>query len=1279
MAVFGKTSDGANSTALTVDRIDLSTFSPNYSGVIDTLTVRAWVDSTATTAIGVIYSDSGGAPGDLIAQTDEFTISNTSEDEVTGVFTGTNELTLAAGVNYWVGVFFKDPGASNVNYSRANTAAEVQYKASTYSSGVPASLSGMSSANGPIDCYVSYRPQQAGKMVDLYYNFNDNSMDTAKWGSFGTGVAETSNELQLTTALAGGSKGYYSIQQWDFQQSEASTELVNAGNQALVSLQVYPVLIEVDSNNRLIWQVSGNVIYAQTVIDGSTTNVFSTAYSSTTHKYFKIRERFGITYWEYSTDGENWTIAYQLTTPLDITNVNMQIQIGTYAVEGSTTTAIFDNFNVDYSLNTGAFAPTSTGAVHNQFSNPSSAYILDGAYASSATTGHRQDYGNFNLNVPTGATIVGIEVRLHAKNNAGTSNTIAVDLSYNGGTNWSSSQSTSTLTASLVEYTLGSRSYTYGRTWAASEFTNANFKLRLTLTRTANTAQVDYLTVRVYYTMPARTATVEQVNAIRRRFTIQADALSGNLKAAFAAPGAESTAFSGGYIPGGSNTSITRNTTMAIGQVWNEVSASLGLIRFDTSSLPDNVRIRSVKLKVYGSTSNDAVGGWYVEARQYNFGHKIDDDDWYKTTEIVDDLPLIGVASVDELNYNAESTELISTAVTAENINTDGYTGVMLVSSRLINEIYGDYGGSTAADSVYLYSALSSYPPELVIEYDDETAYTSARDSRTEIRLYDKDGVYIRNLKTVADEYSIAGEINSAGSTFNFTIAQDATVVDEDLIIGALVTVYKYDQVRTDGIKIYEGRISGVKSKSDRIEVSTKARTMEMQRFPFEKVVSTTEFTPAYPTPGTIQTKTLAAATNWCAQSFEAPYENLAYFDFWGYNVTVDDIAIHNVDGSTIGEEYIEPSEVRQLGYDNSTGFVINRVYFDRTVTLTVGQVYFIVFKGTASLGQGTGFYSGGSVFDSSDSGVTWAADTTKDLFIAYYFGNYSTTVSYTDTDPVYVMRDIIDSYQRQGGLVSYDGGSALFTSDNSTADENTNITLTIQNVSILEALRAVLQYAPPDWYFYVDVATNTLYFKKRSDSYDFALLIGENVTDFDIDVNDRELSNVVYFTGGNTGSSNLYVKGVKQGSIDEYGRFATTINDNRVTNSATALKAINKILTEQGNPAIEGTAVLVDVPMNGANGYVIENLTPGNNIALKNIGELGVQVLDSIILDDIWLDYKLYDYSTFVMQVVKSTLKPDVLELTLETPRVEIAKVLNSQTKQLRDQQTVDNPDTPE
>jgi hypothetical protein len=1129
MAVFGKTSDGANSTALTVDRIDLSTFSPNYSGVIDTLTVRAWVDSTATTAIGVIYSDSGGAPGSLVAQTDEFTISNTTEDEVTGVFTGTNELTLAAGVDYWVGVFFKDPGATNVNYSRANTSAEVQYKASTYASGVPSSISSPSSANGAIDCYVSYRPQQAGKMVDLYDDFDDNSMDTTKWGSFGATVAETSGQLQLTTTLAGDYKGYYSIQQWDFQQSEASVELVDAGDQSLVSLQVYPVLIEVDSNNRLMWQVSGDTIYAQTVVDGSTTNVFSDTYDSGVHVFFKIRERFGITYWEYSTDGESWTIAYQLTTPLDITNVNMQIQIGTYSAEASTTTAIFDNFNIDASSPAGSATPI-----------------------------------------------------------------------------------------------------------------------------------------------------IEEVNAIRRRFTIAADEVFANLKSSFSAPGFETTAFSDGYIPGGANTTITTDTEMAIGQVWNETSASIGLIRFDTSALPNNVRIRSVKLKVYGYVSNDAVGGWYIEARSYNFGHRIDDDDWYKTTEIIDDLPLIGVAAVDELNYGGEATDMIATAVTAENINTSGYTSIMLVSSRLINEIYGDYGGASAADYVEIYSPTGTYPPELVIEYDDETDYTSARDSRIEIRLYDKDGVYIRNLKTVTNDYAIAAEINAAGATFDFTLAQDATVVDDDLIIGALVTVYKYDQVRTDGIKIYDGRIAGVKSKKDRIEVSTKARTMEMQRFPFEKVVSTTEFTPANPTAGTIQTKTLATSANWCAQSFKAPYENLAYFDFWGYNVTMDDIAIHIADGSTVGDVYITPAEVRQIGYDNATAFVINRVYFDRTVTLTVGQVYFIVIKGAATLGQGTGFYSDGSVFDSSDSGATWTADTTKDLFIRYYFGNYSTTVSYTDTDPVYVTRDIIDCYQRQGGLVSYDGGSALFTSDSSTADDNTNITLTIQNVSILEALRTVLQYAPPDWYFYVDVATNTLYFKKRSDSYDFALLIGENVTNFDINVNDRELSNVVYFSGGNTGSSNLYVKGIKQGSIDEYGRFATTITDNRVTNSATALKAINKILTEKGNPAIEGTAILVDVPMNGVNGYVIENLTPGNNIALKNIGELGVQVLDSIILDDVWLDYRLYDYSTFVMQVVKSTLKPDSLELTLETPRVEVAKVLNDQTKQLHDQQTVDNPDTP-
>jgi hypothetical protein len=1281
MAIVGKSTNGASSTAFTADQIHVSTFSPSFDGVADVLRVRTWVDSTATTAIGVIYSDNAGSPGDLLAQTDEFDIINLTEDEVEGVFTSANEISLRAGTDYWIGVLFKDPGATNVNFSRDNTAANIQYKATTYASGAPASLTGTAGANGPIDCYVVYRPEPYGDAVDLYDNFNDNSMDATKWGSFGTGVAETSSQLQLTSLLAGDYKGYYSINQWNCLDNEIAIQVVNAGNQALASWQVFPVLVEVDSNNRLTWQINGNVIYAQTIIDGSTTNVFSVAYTAATHAYFKIRERFGITYWETSTDGVTWTIHYQMTTPLDISNVNIQIQAGTYAVEGSTTTAILDNFNVDPYLKTPTVYPSANGTNVAQWTNPTRAYYAgDLQYATSATTGHQHDFSGYGLVVPTGAVIVGIEVKLRAFNTAGTANTIAVALSHNNGTNYTAAKSTATLTASTTEYTLGSASDTWGRSWAASEFANGAFMLRVTLTRTASTANLDYTNVTVYYTHPGETATIENVNAIRRRMTIKADHLFANIKSVFSAPTDNNAGFRDGYIYNGANPSLSYSA-VNIGQIWNETSGQIGLIRFDTSALPDNARIRSIRLNMYGAFANNVVTDWFVEARALNFGHRIDADDWWKTTEVVDTLPLVAVAPDDEIKYANAPTEFMSTTAFAENVRNDGFTTLMLVSSRLVNDIYGDYGGSSSADYVTFYTPNDDgFEPELIVEYDDETSYATARDARTEFRLYDKDDVYIRTLKTIANDYSIAAEINAAGASYSFTLAEDSEDVADDLIIGAIVKVHKYDQVRTDGIKIYEGRISAIKAKKAEIEIATISRTADMQRQPFEKVVSTTSYGTT-PTSGTIQSKTLAATTNWVAQGLLAPYENLAYLDIWSTTSIADDaVLLYSSDGSQPSSLIATPSEVRSLGYDNSVGMIVNRVYFATTIDLIVGQLYFVVIKGARTIGQGADFASGVSVYDSSDSGATWAADTTKDIFVRYYFGNYSTSITYTDTDPSHIVRDVIDAYRRAGGVVSYDGGSVLFTNDTSTGSTDTNITLKIQNVSILDALRKALEYAPADWYFYVDVAENKIYFKKRSDTPDFTLRVGENVADYTVEIGDRDLVNVAYFSGGDDGSgNNLYIKGTKQGSVDEYGRYAATLTDNRVTNSATALKAINKVLSEKGNPTIDAGAVIVDVPINGIRGYVIENLQPGLTIAFTNIGTYGVQVLDSMILDDAWLDYKLYDYSTFVLQIVKTTHKPDSLEVVLETARVEITKVMNEQTKKIRDRETVDNPVTPE
>lgn len=69
----------------------------------------------------------------------------------------------------------------------------------------------------------------------------------------------------------------------------------------------------------------------------------------------------------------------------------------------------------------GPLAPSSQGS-SNQWTNPSNIYANDSSYATDTTNGHQQAYKNFNLSVPSGAVISGIEVVLDAKDSTSPTN-----------------------------------------------------------------------------------------------------------------------------------------------------------------------------------------------------------------------------------------------------------------------------------------------------------------------------------------------------------------------------------------------------------------------------------------------------------------------------------------------------------------------------------------------------------------------------------------------------------------------------------------------------------------------------------------------------------------------------------------------------------------------------------------------------------------------------------------------------------------------------------------
>ena len=138
-------------------------------------------------------------------------------------------------------------------------------------------------------------------------------------------------------------------------------------------------------------------------------------------------------------------------------------------------------------------AQTSGAGDNNGYeTGPANAYANDssvttdtnsGANKSTACTDNGKDkhqYYNYNFNLPGTAVIQGIQVRLDARADAtGGSPKICVQLSWDGGLTWTEARSTTTLSTTEATYSLGSPSDAWGRTWTSSDFSNANFRLRI--------------------------------------------------------------------------------------------------------------------------------------------------------------------------------------------------------------------------------------------------------------------------------------------------------------------------------------------------------------------------------------------------------------------------------------------------------------------------------------------------------------------------------------------------------------------------------------------------------------------------------------------------------------------------------------------------------------------------------------------------------------------------------------------------------------------------------
>ena len=163
-------------------------------------------------------------------------------------------------------------------------------------------------------------------------------------------------------------------------------------------------------------------------------------------------------------------------------------------------------------VDTGFKVPTKTGHTLNDWTNPTNAYLQNGVFAECPADSINvyQDYYEFDFGIASGKVINGIEVEIISHTDAITaSNPLwLIELTGDAGSNWKASKSSTdsvfkgTTQSNVV--TVGGQGDLWNAIWSQSEFSDANFRIKVFPDSVGFAAglkyYIDQIRVKVYYT-----------------------------------------------------------------------------------------------------------------------------------------------------------------------------------------------------------------------------------------------------------------------------------------------------------------------------------------------------------------------------------------------------------------------------------------------------------------------------------------------------------------------------------------------------------------------------------------------------------------------------------------------------------------------------------------------------------------------------------------------------------------------------------------------------------
>lgn len=248
-----------------------------------------------------------------------------------------------------------------------------------------------------------------------------------------------------------------------------------------------------------------------------------------------------------------------------------------------------------------------------------------------------------------------------------------------------------------------------------------------------------------------------------------------------------------------------------------------------------------------------------------------------------------------------------------------------------------------------------------------------------------------------------------------------------------------------------------------------------------------------------------------------------------------------------------------------------------------------------------------------------------------------NTTVSYTSTDPIQMARDAMDSYNSQGGEITYDVNSLPLSGESATYDFVLN--------TITDTLNQIIKLLPSGYYWYVDPGEKKLYIQTKSDTPDHTFYYEKHIAEMNLSKSITQLVNKVYFVGGTPdGSTTSLLKYYDNStSVTDWRAGLDIMQNGSVTLATSAELLADQQIDEYKDPRYTTTVTIYDTA------YDIETIKLGQMVGFKNFGTY---------VDDL------------VLQIVNLQRAKHSVQLSLDMIVPTDTKRLYELNKQLQEQQ---------